>query len=66
MHRFFVSDVHCYRRCEQSLERQQVVTVSGVDPVTSNLNLYTGVVEAIQDSGSSTPGGRRWLVTLEE
>lgn len=66
MHQFYVPDADCFRRCEESLGRRRIVTVSGIDPITSNLNMYTGVVLTIQDIGPTTPSGRRWLVTIRE
>jgi hypothetical protein len=36
------------RRCNQSRRTRQVITISGLDPLTGGLASFTGIVEAVE------------------
>jgi hypothetical protein len=50
------------RRCNQSRRTRQVITISGLDPLTGGLASFTGIVEAVEVDQSATE--KRFLVTM--
>ena len=52
-----------YRRCEQSREKQERITITGADN-TGVIQSYTGQVQSIEDHGKGSPDGRRYRVTI--
>jgi hypothetical protein len=51
------------RRCNQSRRTRQVITISGLDPLTGGLASFTGIVEAVEVDQSAARE-KRFLVTV--
>jgi hypothetical protein len=61
---FYVPDEASKRRADESRDRQQPDTFSGVDSVKGTVQPYTGVVQSVEDLGPRSPDGRRYRVTM--
>jgi hypothetical protein len=65
MPQFYLSadNASSVRRCNQSRRTGQVITISGLDPLTGGLASFTGIVESVQIDQSATKE-KRFLVTI--
>ena len=65
MPQFYLSadNASSVRRCNQSRRTRQVITISGLDHLTSRLASFTGIVESVQIDQSATKE-KRFLVTM--
>jgi hypothetical protein len=54
------------KKCHESRDHQDAITVSGVDAVDYSLNPYNGVVQSVEDCGDISPDGRRWRVIMRD
>jgi hypothetical protein len=63
MPQFYLSEDNAssVRRCNQSRRTRQVITISGVDPLTGRLASFTGIVEAVEVDQSATRKSASWL-----
>jgi hypothetical protein len=64
MSQFYVPDEASANKCHGSRNERVSITISGVDALKNTVNLYTGVVQSVEDHGAASVTGRRWRVTM--
>ena len=64
MNRFYVPDEESASTCHYSRDHKAPIAVSGVDPIDGKVKLYRGVVQSVEDYGTTSARGRRWRVTI--
>jgi hypothetical protein len=65
MPQFYLSqdNASSVRRCNESRRTRQVITISGLDPLSGGLASFTGIVEAVEVDQSATRE-KRYVVTI--
>ena len=66
MNQFYVPDEESANRCHDSRDHKAPIAVSGVDTIDGKVKLYSGVVQSVEDYGTTSAHGRRWRVTIHE
>jgi hypothetical protein len=64
MTQFYIPDEDTKMRCDKSRNSRKPDTFSGVDALKGNVQMYTGVVQSVEDFGPGAPDGRRYRVTI--
>jgi hypothetical protein len=64
MNQFWVPDLESKQRCDASRYTGRADTFSSVDVLRGTVEIYTGVVQSVEDFGQGAPEGSRWRVTL--
>ena len=64
MTQFYIDSEVDLKRCEDALQDQLPITITGTDE-SGNIRAYTGVVKSV-DGDKQRPANRRWRITIRD